>query len=103
VPPHRRRDSTEYVNEPATREREVQSGPDGPTRDQLAHRHRVGVVVVIKLLAEVKGTSPEVVLTRGVLLDCNVLPLIEEVAPALSDVLRVRVVRVNATPAESLP
>ena len=67
-----------------------------------------GVVVVptksevIKLLAEVRGKSPEVVLTRGVLLDCNVLPLIEQVAPALSDVLRVRVLRANPTPAESL-
>ena len=67
-----------------------------------------GVVVVpttndvIKLLAAVRGTSPEVVLTRGVLLDCNVLPLIEQAAPALSDVLRVRLLRVNPAPAESL-
>ena len=76
--------------------------------EQLLENSISGVVVVpttselVKLLADVRGTTPEVVLTRGILLDCNVLPLIEQVAPALSDVLRVRVLRANPQSAETL-
>ena len=42
TPPHLRRASAEYTQDPLCGNERHSPAPPGPTRDQLAHRHRVG-------------------------------------------------------------
>jgi len=68
---------------------------------RLLESHISRVVVIppssksIRLLAELQWGSPEIVLTRSVLLDDDVLRQDERLSQLFSDVLRARVLRAN--------